>query len=79
MPLVASGGIRSGVDMAKALVLGADMTALAIPCLEAATESAEAVQLVLERLITELKIAMFCLGCRTIEELKATDRLMEVR
>ncbi len=79
MPLVASGGIRSGVDMAKALVLGADMTALAIPFLEAATESAEAVQLVLERLITELKIAMFCLGCRTIEELKATDRLMEVR
>ncbi|HEY9856030.1 MAG TPA: type 2 isopentenyl-diphosphate Delta-isomerase [Stenomitos sp.] len=79
MPLVASGGLRSGVDLAKALVLGADMTALAIPFLQAATESAEAVQRVLERLITELKVAMFCLGCRTVDELKATDRLMEVR
>lgn len=79
MPLVASGGIRSGVDIAKALVLGADMAALAIPFLEAATQSAEAVQTVLERLVTELRIAMFCLGCRTLDELKACDRLVEVR
>lgn len=78
MPLVASGGVRSGLDIAKALALGADMAAMAIPFLEAATTSTEQVQQVLERLVMELRVTMFCLGCRTIAELKRTDRLREV-
>lgn len=77
-PLVASGGIRSGLDVAKAIALGADLAASAHPFLEAATTSPEAVEEVLGRLITELKVAMFCLGCRTIDELRRTDRLREV-
>lgn len=77
-PLVASGGIRTGLDIAKAIALGADLAASAHPFLEAATTSPEAVEAVLHRLVTELKVVMFCLGCRTIDELRRTDRLREV-
>ncbi|MBO9539102.1 type 2 isopentenyl-diphosphate Delta-isomerase [bacterium] len=77
-PLVASGGIRTGLDVAKALALGADLAATAHPFLEAATTSSEAVEAVIHRLVTELKVVMFCLGCRTIDELRRTDRLREV-
>jgi isopentenyl-diphosphate delta-isomerase len=61
MPLVASGGIRSGMDAAKAIALGADMVAIARPLLEAAIESAEAVIDWLQRFIDELKICLH--GC----------------
>ncbi|MNT95585.1 isopentenyl pyrophosphate isomerase [compost metagenome] len=64
--------------MAKALALGADLAATAHPFLEAATTSREAVEEVIHRLVTELKVVMFCLGCRTIDELRRTDRLREV-
>ncbi|HEY9898177.1 MAG TPA: type 2 isopentenyl-diphosphate Delta-isomerase [Pantanalinema sp.] len=77
-PLVASGGIRSGLDVAKAIALGADLAASAHPFLEAATTSSAAVEAVLSRFVTELKVVMFCLGCRTIDELRHTDRLREV-
>lgn len=78
-PLVASGGIRDGLEVAKALALGADLVGLAMPFLEAATRSPEAVEEVITRLLAELRVAMFCLGARTIAELRATDRLHRVR
>jgi len=77
-PLVASGGIRTGVDIAKAIALGADLTAMALPFLKAATETPEQVEAVIDRLVTELKVTMFCLGCRTITDLRHTNRLREV-
>lgn len=75
MPLIASGGIRSGVDIAKALALGAQAVAVAKPLLEPATHSAEAVIDVLERLIWELRVAMHCSGARDIEALKRLELL----
>ncbi len=80
MPLIASGGLRSGIDIAKAIALGADAAAMAMPFLEAATHSTEAVGEVVDRLVQELKVAMFLLGVRTIAELKGRrDLLAEVR
>lgn len=74
-PLVASGGIRSGVDVAKAMALGADLAGMAMPLLEAATISSDKVIAVLRRHLHELRVAMFCLGCRNLGELRKTDRL----
>ena len=72
-PVVASGGIRSGMDIAVALRLGADVAALARPLLEAANESVERAVHVLETLIYELRVILFCTGSRDIEALKQAE------
>lgn len=76
MPLIASGGLRSGIDIAKAIALGADAAAMAMPFLEAATHSADAVEDVLNGLIQELKVAMFLVGARNLAELKGRRDLL---
>ncbi len=68
--VIGSGGLRNGLDVAKALALGADLAGMAYPFLEAATESADRVVETLDRIVHELRVAMLCLGTRTIGELK---------
>jgi isopentenyl-diphosphate delta-isomerase len=68
--VVASGGVRSGIDVAKAIALGADAAALALPLLRAAERSADDAAAALERLVAELRTAMFLTGCRTVAELR---------
>src|SRR5690349_17506452 len=70
--LVGSGGIRSGVDVAKAIALGADIGATAKPALGPVNTGAGA-QGVIEELrayIDELRIAMFCSGCANLQALR---------
>ncbi len=69
MPLVASGGIRSGLDAAKALAMGAQAVAVARPLLKPALESAEAVVEWLEHFLWELRVAMHCAGAKDIASL----------
>jgi isopentenyl-diphosphate delta-isomerase len=69
--IVASGGIRNGVDVAKALALGADLAGIALPFLEPATRSAEAVGAALAEIVEGLRIAMFATGSRTITSLRS--------
>ncbi len=70
-PLVASGGVRSGVDIAKALALGADLCGLALPFLEAASISRAAVDELIGTLIDGLRIAMFATGSARISALRS--------
>ena len=67
--LIASGGIRSGVDMVKALVLGARLCGLASPFLAPAMKSKDAVVDVIQRLRKEFVTAMFLLGCQSAADL----------
>ncbi|MCA9554933.1 MAG: type 2 isopentenyl-diphosphate Delta-isomerase [Myxococcales bacterium] len=68
--VVASGGIRTGMDVAVALALGADVVALAQPLLAAAMKSEDAVVHTLESIIYELKVICFCTGAKSVAELR---------
>jgi isopentenyl-diphosphate delta-isomerase len=69
--LIASGGVRSGVDVAKAIALGAQACAVALPLLRPALESADAVVEVLDRYLFELRVAMHCSGAPDLAALSA--------
>jgi len=70
LSIIASGGLRSGIDIAKCIALGADMGGLAHPLLKPALLSSEAVIKRLSILIDELRIAMFCVGARDVAALR---------
>jgi isopentenyl-diphosphate delta-isomerase len=74
--LIASGGIRDGVEMVKAMVLGASLCGTARPLLDAALESERAVVEVIGRLRREFVTAMFLLGVRTVEALVGNAALL---
>jgi isopentenyl-diphosphate delta-isomerase len=75
--LFASGGIRTGQDIAKCAALGADLVGLAAPFLKKAVASAEEVAEEMDLLATELRVAMFCSGAGTIAELRQPGVLVK--
>ena len=77
LPLVASGGVRNGLDMAKCMALGADLAALGQPLLASALESADKVVEFLSGIIDEIKIAMLCAGAPDLAALKKTPLMRE--
>ena len=76
LPVVASGGVRSGLDVARAIALGATAAGTAGGVLRAASTGFEETRLELETLVHELRVAMFLTGSRTIEELRATPTVI---
>ena len=70
IPIFASGGIRSGLDAAKALILGATLVGSAAPFLAEATEQAQAVYEKFAILLEELRIAAFCSGAENLSLLR---------
>lgn len=76
LPLICSGGVRSGLDVAKAIALGAGLCGIARPLLRPALKSAEAVEERLRLLIQELKTAMALTGSRNVAELKKTKYVL---
>ncbi|SEI21187.1 isopentenyl-diphosphate delta-isomerase [Rhizobium tibeticum] len=68
--LIASGGIRDGVDVAKAIRLGADIAGQAAGVLDAATVSTEAVVAHFEIVIRQLAVACFCTGSADLAALR---------
>lgn len=74
--LMASGGVRNGIDMVKCMILGASLCGLARPFLAPARESAEAVRAEIRRLRREFVSAMFLLGTGSLDELKGNESLV---
>lgn len=76
IPLIASGGIRNGLEVAKFLALGADLVGLAFPFLRAATQSSSAVEELVELLMAEIKTTLFCTGNSDIISLQNSQVLL---
>jgi isopentenyl-diphosphate delta-isomerase len=74
--LIAGSGIRSGIDIAKAIMLGADLTSAAKPLLAPAMATPEACIAVIQKFKKELIIAMFCGGFKNVAELKKVKLLL---
>jgi len=72
LPVIASGGLRDGVEMAKCLALGAGLCGMAGPFLKAAAVSTEAVTEAIAEVAREIRIAMFAAGAGRIEQLQKT-------
>ncbi len=70
VPLIATGGIRNGLDIAKAIALGADIAGIAGGVLPAANISLEDTCKYMEGVLKELKSVMFLLGCKKVEDLR---------
>lgn len=73
LPLISTGGVRNGLDVARALALGASVVGIGFPFLKAASESYEKVCELLEGIVAQLKVAMQLSGAATIAELRTTD------
>jgi isopentenyl-diphosphate delta-isomerase len=70
LPLVASGGITNGLEVAKSISLGASIAGIARPFLLAANQSTSSVVDLIEEVKTELAITMFAAGVKDISALK---------
>ena len=78
LPLIASGGMRTGIEAAKAVSLGATLVGIASSFLKAAAAGADEVVATIDQLAAELRVAMFCAGAGSIAALREPERLMRV-
>lgn len=79
LPVVATGGIRSGLDVARAVAIGASGAGMAGRLLPAALEGKEALEHELRVLIDELKAAMFLVGAKDMKDLAASKAIVTGR
>ncbi|MBV9971729.1 MAG: type 2 isopentenyl-diphosphate Delta-isomerase [Candidatus Eremiobacteraeota bacterium] len=73
--IFASGGVRDGIDVAKAIALGADAVGVAAPFLHAAADGDQAADRCAQQIIETLRVAMFSVGARTAADLRANGVL----
>ncbi len=73
LPVIASGGLRSGVDVAKSVALGAALGGMAGPFLKAAAESTQAVHDRISLTVAQLRVAMFAAGCANLDALRQAE------
>ncbi len=73
LPVFASGGLRSGLDIAKCIALGADLGGMASPFLRAANQSLEETVAELELTAKEIQVTMFATGSPNLAALKSAE------
>jgi isopentenyl-diphosphate delta-isomerase len=73
--IIASGGVRNGIDVAKALTLGAGAVGIAGPLVRAAAAGDDALAETVEVILEELRLAMFCVGARRVDDLARHARI----
>jgi isopentenyl-diphosphate delta-isomerase len=78
LPLFASGGVRNGIEAAKALALDATLVGIAAPFLKAAAAGADQVIEMIDLLTAELRTAMFCCGAGDVASLRDPGRISKV-
>ncbi len=78
LPLIASGGLRNGLEVAKTIALGADLAGLAFPFLQAASQSPEALEELAQLLLAELRIVLFCTGNSNINQFQKSQCLEKI-
>ena len=76
LPVIATGGVRTGIDIAKSIALGASLSGTALPLVAPAMKNADAVIDRLSRMISELEIAMFLCGCPDVASLKTAPAVI---
>jgi isopentenyl-diphosphate delta-isomerase len=76
LPLIASGGLRNGLEVAKCVALGASMAAMAYPFLRAASQSRESLFAFADTVLAELKSTMFLVGAGSIQSLASSRYIL---
>ena len=79
LPIIASGGMRTGIDAAKASALGADLAGFAAPLLRAAAASPDGAAEALGAIVAELRLGMFCCGAADVVHVRGTELVAEPR
>ena len=78
IPLIASGGLRNGLEVAKTIALGADLAGLAFPFLQAASDSPSALDELVQILMAEIRTVLFCTGNSNLAELRRSNVLVKI-
>ncbi len=76
LPVIATGGIRTGLDAAKAIALGATLVGVARPLLQAALEGDAAVDAWIEQFLSELRTTLFLTGSGDLPSLRRKPRVV---
>jgi isopentenyl-diphosphate delta-isomerase len=69
-PIIATGGLRTGIDMAKCLALGAHLGGMALPLFRAGMREESVLTSTIEKIHQQLRVAMFLTGSRTVADLR---------
>ena len=69
LPVIATGGLRTGLDIAKSIALGASVASAALPFVGPALQGKDAVVKSIEHMLKEMEVAMFLCGCKDLKDL----------
>lgn len=75
LPVIASGGLRDGIDIAKCIALGASIGGMAGPFLKAANQSVEEVDQLIRETVAQFRISMLCSAAQNVAQLQQTPLL----